>query len=111
TLVEQYDEDGNVISSHFEPASFNPNDIKGFRIKEDWIFNKRHSEFEVRIVGIAPLVTPKTDQFASTGFSSAPSMDIDAYPAFWIYFPEARHILATKAAPSVSKNSGLSYDD
>src|SRR5690554_1775750 len=124
TLVEQYDEDGNVISSHFEPASFNPEDIVRFRIKEDWIFDKNRSVFEVRIVGIAPLVTPKTDQFASSGFSdefgtlpeainqSAPIMDIDAYPAFWIYFPEARHLLVTKDAPSrLNDASGLSYDD
>lgn len=124
TLVEQYDEDGNVISSHFEPATFNPEDIVRFRIKEDWIFDKNRSVFEVRIIGIAPLVTPKTDEFASTGFSdefgtlpeginpTAPAMDIDAYPAFWIYFPEARHILVTKDAPSrLNDASGLSYDD
>lgn len=124
TLVEQYDEDGNVISSHFEPAAFNPEDIVRFRIKEDWIFDKNRSVFEVRIIGIAPLVTPKTDEFASTGFSdefgslpeginpTAPAMDIEAYPAFWIYFPEARHILVTKDAPSrLSDASGLSYDD
>lgn len=124
TLVEQYDEDGNVISSHFEPAAFNPEDIVRFRIKEDWIFDKNRSVFEVRIIGIAPLVTPKTDEFASTGFSdefgslpeginpTAPAMDIEAYPAFWIYFPEARHILVTKDAPSrLNDASGLSYDD
>ena len=124
TLVEQYDEDGNVISSRFEPASFNPEDIVRFRIKEDWIFDKNRSVFEVRIVGIAPLVTPKSDQYASSGFSNefgalpnainqtAPIMDIDAYPAFWIYFPEARHVLVTKDAPSrLNDASGLSYDD
>lgn len=125
TLVEQYDEDGNVVSSRFEAASFNPEDIVRFRIKEDWIFDKNRSVFEVRIVGIAPLVTPKTDQIGGgSGFGdeygnlpegigpAAPVMDIDAYPAFWIYFPEARHILVSKDAPARQNDaSGLSYDD
>lgn len=125
TLVEQYDEEGNVVSSRFEAASFNPEDIIRFRIKEDWIFDKNRSVFEVRIVGIAPLVTPKTDQLSGgSDFGdeygnlpegiglSAPAMDIDAYPAFWIYFPEARHILVSKDAPSRQNDaSGLSYDD
>src|SRR5690606_7063137 len=27
TLVEEYDEEGNVIASHFEASAFNPNDV------------------------------------------------------------------------------------
>lgn len=124
TLVEQYDEFGNVISSHFEAASFNPDDVVRFRIKEDWIFDKKRSVFEVRIVGIAPLVSPRTEVFGGDDFtgvteglpegipSSSPAMDIDPFPAFWIYFPEARHIFVHHEAPAVYNNAyGYSYDD
>src|SRR5690606_36495990 len=116
TLVEEYDENGNVIASHFEAAAFNPDDVVRFRIKEDWIFDKQRSVFEPRIIGIAPLVTPKMDEITGgttmsgdiggddaltempgmdTG-SDASSLSADAYPAFWIYFPEARHIFVNK---------------
>jgi gliding motility associated protien GldN len=102
SVVEKRDKDNNVISSSLVAGDFNPDSVLKFRIKEDWIFDKQRSVFEPRIVGIAPLIKPK-----GTG-----SLDIDYQPAFWIYFPEARPILATKEV--VSRNSdatGLSFDD
>lgn len=122
TLVEQYDEDGNVISSRFEAAEFNPDQVLRFRIKEDWIFDKQRSVFEPRIVGIAPLITPNLESLSNTGgdFSfdadgnpiQKQSVDVDAYPAFWIYFPEARHIFVNKEVASRDSDVGLvSYDD
>ncbi len=122
TLVEQYDEDGNVVSSRFEAGSFNPADVVRFRIKEDWIFDKQRSVFEPRIVGIAPLVTPNLEQFGGGGVdefgiplrdpSAQAGPEIDPYPAFWIYFPEARHIFVNKEVPNRHNDAtGLSYDD
>lgn len=130
TLVEQYDDQGNVISSRFEAASFNPEDVVRFRIKEDWIFDKQRSVFEPRIIGIAPLVTPRMDQFGGGDASlsaynqdefgelpfdselNTPAFEVDPYPAFWIYFPEARHLLVNQEVASHENDaSGLSYDD
>lgn len=130
TLVEEYDDEGNVIASHFEATSFNPDDVVRFRIKEDWIFDKQRSVFEPRIIGIAPLVTPKMDEITggtATGMEGmdapediagldlagdAPAVGADAYPAFWIYFPEARHIFVNKEVTSRHNDAtGLSYDD
>lgn len=130
TLVEEYDEEGNVIASHFEATAFNPNDVVRFRIKEDWIFDKQRSVFEPRIIGIAPLVTPQMDEISGDAPAdmegmdavediagldlggSAPSIAADAYPAFWIYFPEARHIFVNKEVTSRHNDAtGLSYDD
>lgn len=126
TLVEQYDDDGNVVSSHFEASDFNPDDVVRFRIKEDWIFDKQRSVFEPRIIGIAPLVTPKmdgagigdaadADGFGAPPFEigqAAPNMAADPYPAFWIYFPEARYILVNKEVATPHNDAGnISYDD
>jgi gliding motility associated protien GldN len=66
-------------------GEFNPDSIVRFRIKEDWIFDKQRSVYEPRIIGIAPLYRPK-----------AAGVAFDFQPAFWIYFPEARKVLATK---------------
>ncbi len=137
TLVEEYDEEGNVVASRFEATSFNPDDVVRFRIKEDWIFDKQRSVFEARIIGIAPLVTPKMEEITGEGFeefggeietgdneedimaisgtgigSDAGAITADAYPAFWIYFPEARHIFVNKEVASRHNDAtGLSYDD
>lgn len=144
SLVEQYDEEGNVIGSHFVAAEFNPESVVRYRIKEDWMFDRQRSVFEVRIVGIAPLVTPQIgDGAGDVGFddggfggfggfddfdeTAAPEqladipdfpandnapVTVDAYPAFWIYFPEARQILVNKEVVSRHNDAtGLSYDD
>jgi gliding motility associated protien GldN len=92
---------GEKKGSHLQAGEFNPDSVVKFRIKEDWIFDRQRSMFEPRIIGIAPMVKPK-----------AGGVDLDYQPAFWIYFPDARAILATKEA--VSRNSdatGLSFDD
>lgn len=130
TLVEQYDDEGNVVASRFEASSFNPDEVVRFRIKEDWIFDKQRSVFEPRIIGIAPLVSPKMDEITGGGFDDfggeentvdIPGLDTgndvaalaaDAYPAFWIYFPEARHVFVNKEVASRHNDAtGLSYDD
>jgi len=102
SVVEKRDKDNNVISSTLVAGEFNPDSVLKFRIKEDWVFDKQRSVFEPRIIGIAPLIKPK-----GTG-----TLDVDYQPAFWIYFPEARPVLATKEVVSRSSDAtGLSFDD
>lgn len=101
SVVDRFDKDGNKIGSDIRAGEFNPDSVIKFRIKEDWIFDKQRSIFEPRIVGIAPLIKPK-----------AAGLDLEYQPAFWIYFPEARPILATKEAVSRNNDAtGLSFDD
>ena len=102
SLVEKRDENNNVVSSKMVAGEFNPDSIVRFRIKEDWIFDRQRSVYEPRIVGIAPLIRPK----------AVAGVDLDLQPAFWIYFPEARQILATKEVVNRNNDAtGLSYDD
>lgn len=60
------------------------NDIKRFRVKEEWYFDKQYSRLYVRILGIAPLKDVKDD------------MDNFLYeqPLFWIRYPDCREYLA-----------------
>jgi len=82
-------------------APFVPDSVVKFRIKEDWIFDKQRSVFEPRIIGIAPLI-----------HRQAAGTYLDYQPAFWIYFPDARPILAVKEVVSKDNdNTGLSFDD
>lgn len=100
-LVPIFDNDGNQTGTEIKPGEFNPDSIIKFRIKEDWIFDKQRSVFEPRIVGIAPMIK-----------ISAAGQSFDEQPAFWIYFPEVRHLLVTKAVVNRGNDAtGLSYDD
>jgi len=82
-------------------APFNPDSVVKFRIKEDWIFDKQRSVFEPRIIGIAPLIRKQ-----------AAGEVLNYQPAFWIYFPDARPVLAVKEVVSKDNdNTGLSFDD
>lgn len=100
SIVEKQDINGNSVRTKV-PGILNPDSIVKFRIKEDWIFDKQRSVFEPRIIGIAPMTKP-----------AAGDVSTDYQPAFWIYFPDARPILAVKEV--VIKNNdatGLSFDD
>ncbi|ASU32851.1 type IX secretion system ring subunit PorN/GldN [Mucilaginibacter xinganensis] len=100
SVVDKFDANGNKVGSTVQAGEFNPDSVIKFRIKEDWVFDRQRSIFEPRIVGIAPMIKVKI------------ANNEDYQPAFWVYFPEARHILATKEV--VSRNSdatGLSFDD
>ncbi|MBE9585658.1 gliding motility protein GldN [Mucilaginibacter sp. JRF] len=100
-VVDQFDADGNKIGSRVQAGEFNPDSVIKFRIKEDWVFDKQRSVFEPRIIGIAPLI-----RFQVEG------LETDYQPAFWVYFPEARQVLATKEAVSRNNDAtGLSFDD
>ncbi|MEP7196165.1 MAG: gliding motility protein GldN [Saprospiraceae bacterium] len=61
------------------------NDIKTFRVKELWYFDKESSRLNCRILGIAP-IKAETDE--STGLVKYEG------PMFWVYYPEVRKILA-----------------
>lgn len=92
---------GEKTGSHMAVGEYNPDSIVRFRLKEDYIFDKQRSVTEWRIVGIAPLVKPNIG-----------SISADYQPAFWIYFPDARKVFATKEVVNHHNDAtGLSYDD
>ncbi len=59
--------------------------IERYRIKEVWYFNKEESVVKVRILGIAPMYQE---------FDNDSGMFIAEYPLFWVYYPQARELLA-----------------
>ena len=60
---------------------FTPSRVKKFLLKEEWFFDKQRSVLDVRILGICPLYEMEDKEKG------------DRY-LFWVYFPEARKILA-----------------
>ncbi len=70
-----------------EETNINPDDIKRYRIKEVWYFDKVESRLKVRILGISPLqevIDPETNVLKYE------------MPMFWIYYPEIRESLSVE---------------
>jgi gliding motility associated protien GldN len=76
-----YDLQMTVIEEEFDPAN-----VKEFRLKEDWFFDRQKSILDVRIIGIQP-VADNIDR--TTGVVRGKE------PMFWVYFPEARNIFTS----------------
>lgn len=64
-----------------------PNEIKQFMLKEEWYFDKQTSTLNVRILGICPI-----REYVREGDTSG---QVQRQKVFWIYYPEARPLLAT----------------
>lgn len=60
------------------------NDIVGYRLKEDWIFEKQRSVLMVRIIGLAPLVEVRGGDGEFRRMREF----------CWLYWPECRRALA-----------------
>jgi gliding motility associated protien GldN len=59
-------------------------DIKQYRLKEDWIFDKQRGVVDIRIIGIAPMKELRGEDGEVRGFT----------PIFWLYYPECRYVFA-----------------
>jgi gliding motility associated protien GldN len=84
---KKYDLEGNVIGYEVRPKAINPDSIYKFRIKEEWVFDKESSRMFVRILGIAPIIAY---QFTNVELNGSNNY----FPAFWIYYPDLRPVLA-----------------
>ncbi len=95
---ETYEETIKIVNNEL-----NPEDIKRFRIKEVWFFDKESSSLQVRILGIAPLLDVKDE---NGNFLYQQVM-------FWVYYPDARKALAKEQVFNLAGNdaSPLSWED
>jgi len=95
-----YDEYDTIIAREFSRDK-----VIGYRIKEDWFFDKQRSVMEVRIISIAPMILAVDEQ----GNVREGNLKL---PLFWIYYPEARQLLANAECFNRSNDSERrSFDD
>ena len=66
------------------------NEVKQYMLKEEWYFDKQTSALHVRILGICPI-----REYVREGDASG---QVQRQKLFWVYFPEARPLLATNLA-------------
>jgi gliding motility associated protien GldN len=80
-------------------------EVKQFMIKEEWYFDKQTSTMKVKILGICPIREFYRDDDPNQA-------DVQRSQVFWIYYPEARELMADNEvfnAQNTARN--LSFDD
>jgi len=96
-LVPIFDDEGNQLESQKMLNEFNPERVTRYRIKEDIFFDKQRGRIERRIIGLAPLVQ------ITTTYTNDSTEDLGVTPAFWLYFPQLRYVLARINVPNPDK--------
>lgn len=100
TLIELDDDDNPIEIPIKEP--FPTQNIRRFRIKEDWFFNSKRSVLDVRIIGICPI----EEIFDEMGEYKGDRL------LYWMYMPELRHTIANAPAPNPKSDvERRTYDD
>jgi gliding motility associated protien GldN len=82
-----------------------PEEVKQFMVKEEWYFDKQTSTMNVRVIGICPIQEFYRDEDTN-------QEQVQRRQVFWIYFPEARELMASNEvfnAQNTARN--LSFDD
>ena len=81
-----------------------PTEVKQYMVKEEWYFDKQTSALHVRIIGICPI-----REYVREGDTSG---QVQRQKLFWIYYPEARPLLATNLTLNPYNDARqISFDD
>lgn len=105
----QLDENGQEVKVTVK-GQIRWGDVKELMVKEDWFFDKQRSVMEVRIIGICPILHRM--DFPKTGGDEEQEGTLSRIQTFWVYFPEARKVLAnTDAYNNFNDAQRITYDD
>lgn len=99
------DPDTGELVEKVIPGEVRSEEIKQFMLKEEWYFDKQTSSMNVRIIGICPIREYFRDEDVN-------QETVIRAQVFWIYYPEAREMMASREASNpqnIARNA--SYDD
>lgn len=86
-------------------VDFRSEEIKQILIKEEWYFDKQTSTLNVRIIGISPIREYYRDEDVN-------QETVLRAPLFWVYYPEARPLLASNEVFNTQNTArNATYDD
>ena len=104
TVIICFDDfdDFNSMEPQVVRNELNPEDVKKFRLKEVWYFDEATSQMNVRILGIAPIVSRYDDN----------GNYLNEGPMFWTYYPELRSVLAKhEVSNAVNDATAMTWED
>ncbi|MCB9255987.1 MAG: gliding motility protein GldN [Chitinophagales bacterium] len=81
---------------------FDPTKVIKYKVKEDWFFDEETSTFQVRIIGLAPVIEAYSTDGSYLGDETM----------YWVYYPDLRPILAKYEAYNTGNDAiRLSWED
>jgi gliding motility associated protien GldN len=81
------DPDTGEMVEKVVPGEVRSEQVKQFMLKEEWYFDKSTSTLNVRIIGICPIREYYRDEDVNME-------SVQQQQVFWIYYPEARELMA-----------------
>jgi len=83
-------------------SQVNPSDVKRYRLKEIWYFDKQYSVLKVRVLGIAPMISVN-DEAGNFQYERV---------MYWVRYPDCREYLARQRAFIDGNDSNpMSWED
>ncbi|MGM0376251.1 MAG: gliding motility protein GldN [Bacteroidota bacterium] len=95
TRVEEIEQEDGTIEEREVTRGAQTREVKQVMIKEMWYFDRNYSRLDVRILGLCP-IREYTDEDleGEEGEEGGEGAGVVKEQAFWVYFPEARDLLA-----------------
>jgi gliding motility associated protien GldN len=104
--------DGSGDTTIIQRGFVNWRQVREFKIKEKWFFDKKHSKLDVRIIGICPMRVFKKDDKGASVDATGKDSELVREELFWVYFPEARRVLSnTTCYTGKNQQANMSFDD
>jgi gliding motility associated protien GldN len=101
--------DGSGDTTIVEKGFVKWNEVREYAVKEKWFFDKKHSKFDVRIIAVCP-IRVYTKKIGNEEESEQGNEVRERL--FWVYFPEARRVLAnTTCYSGKNQTANISFDD
>ena len=83
---DQYNAEGFVDPEYINKRRITAAEIKQYRVKGTWYFNKRLGELRYRLLGVCPVA-------ADINIQAANEEEEDLVELFWVWYPDARKTL------------------
>ena len=97
----------NELITKIVPKERRTDQVKQVLVKEKWFFDKNHSTMQVRIIGLCPI-----RMYYRPEDIGNPDAPVQMKQTFWIYYPEARNILANHEIFNRNNDAQqISFDD
>lgn len=94
-----------LMETKIVPRSMSTNEVTKYLVKEQWLFDRQSSTLQVRIIGLCPI-----REYVKEGDSELDGLR--KKKMFWVFFPEARQLLATHEVFNPFNDARrFSYDD
>ena len=101
---EQFNADGFVDPQFIERRRITAAEIRQYKIKGTWYFDKRLGELKYRLLAICP-VAP------DVAIKKLPGEEEDLVELFWVWFPDARTSLnSNKVFNNRNSSQPITYD-